>query len=685
LACDEVRLALRRAELGARLQLAQEEDELRQIEDELRLVLTSRARRWLLRQRSRLATVVGAVASPRRVLRSLFSGTTSRAGGSGIFITAVRRRGLVQVLRATRVNLRQVGLKGTIAKIRGLAGRDEEQARVRRWLEVHTPSPEDVQRMAGDAGRLAWQPLVSVITPVYNTDPAWLIACIESVRRQAYPNWELCLADDASTSPATLRALESYAHDPRIKITRLERNQHISAASNAAVALANGEFVALLDHDDELSPEALFEIVKWLNESPDADFVYSDEDKLDAAGLRCDPYFKPDWSPELFRSFMYTNHLMVLRRSIVLEVGGFRIGFEGSQDYDLALRIVERTDRIGHVPQVLYHWRQVPGSAAVQTDAKPWAVRAAERALAEHLERSCVEAEVCPGFAPGVFRVKHAIRGPALVTLVVTTDDRTRGVGGRDVRLLPHCLRSVVEKTAASNYEILVVDNGRLSDETSRFLSTIPHRRVSYSYSGPFNFAHKLNFAVSHARGEHLVILNDDVEVISPEWLSAMQEFAQQPEIGAVGAKLLFPDGRLQHIGMVLGVCGVAAHAFHMAPGSSPGYAGGAHVIRNYSCVTGACMMTRRAVFDEVCGFNERLAIDFNDVDYCLRLRRAGYRVVYTPHAQLYHLESGSQGPREQARGEVEEMRRIWGAVLERDPYYNPNLTRDFPDHRIDA
>jgi GT2 family glycosyltransferase len=273
--------------------------------------------------------------------------------------------------------------------------------------------------------------------------------------------------------------------------------------------------------------------------------------------------------------------------------------------------------------------------------------------------------------------------GTPLVTIVVTTDDRTRDVNGREMRLLTNCLHSVVQKTAYPNYEVLVIDNGRLSDESACFLSTVPHRRVSYAYNGAFNFAHKLNFSVRHARGEHLVIFNDDLEVISSEWMSAMLEFSQQPEIGAVGAKLLFPDGRLQHIGMVLGVCGVAAHAFHTAPGSSSGYAGGAHVIRNYSSVTGACMMTRRAVFDEVGGFNERLAIDFNDVDYCLRLRHAGYRIVYTPYAKLYHLESGSHGGREQARTEKDEMCRTWSEVIERDPYYNPNLTRDFPDHRI--
>jgi len=338
---------------------------------------------------------------------------------------------------------------------------------------------------------------------------------------------------------------------------------------------------------------------------------------------------------------------------------------------------------VAHIPKILYHWRKIPGSAAAETEAKPWALQAGRRALAEHLQRRGIEAEVGPGLLPGLFRARYAIRGTPLVTILVTTDDRTREINGREVRLLPNCLRSVVQKTHGPNYEILVVDNGQLSDESAAFLSRVPHRRASFLYSGSFNFAQKLRFAVQHARGEHLVLFNDDLEVMSSEWLGAMLEFSQDKEVGAVGAKLFFPDGRLQHMGLVLGVCGVAAHAFHMAPGSTPGYAGSACSIRNVSCVTAACLMTRREVFEEVGGFNDQFPLDFSDVDYCLRLRRAGYRIVYTPYAQLYHLESGSLGRHEQSRADLDEMRRLWGLAVEVDPYYNPHLTRDFSDHRI--
>ncbi|MDO8834374.1 MAG: glycosyltransferase, partial [Vicinamibacterales bacterium] len=311
-------------------------------------------------------------------------------------------RSLLGLARIARANVRQVGWRGAVSKFVDYTGHDEERARFRRWVELNTSSAAALAEMASAVEGLAHQPLISIITPVYNTDPQWLVACIESVRRQAYPNWELCLADDASTSAETEAVLKRYAGDTKIKIVRLDRNQHISAASNAALACATGEFVAMLDHDDELSPDALFEVVKCLNDNPTADFVYSDEDKIDTAGERCEPYFKPDWSPEMFRSFMYTNHLMVLRRSVVDAAGGFRVGFEGSQDYDLALRVIERTDRVVHVPKVLYHWRKIPGSAAAEVEAKPWALKAARRALEEHLRRTGVDAQVVPGMLTGL-------------------------------------------------------------------------------------------------------------------------------------------------------------------------------------------------------------------------------------------------------------------------------------------
>lgn len=595
----------------------------------------------------------------------------------------VRRR-VSEMWRLFRAVLARDGWRGVFRRATdGPLGADQ-QADYRRWVAAN-PFTDDARAALTTAVAALQTPTTfSVITPVYNTDPVLLRACVDSVLAQIYPHWELLLIDDASPSAATRAALDAYrTRDPRIRVIHLEQNGHISRASNAGLDVAKGDYIALLDHDDELTPDALAEMALAIDRDPSLDFLYSDEDKLAEDGSRCDPYFKPDWSPEQFLNFMYTNHLMVLRRSLVDEVGRFRVGYEGSQDFDLALRVITRTGRVGHIPKILYHWRKIAESTASDAGAKPWATEAARRALTDHLARTEPDSQVLDGAAPGLFRVKRRIQGQPLVSLVITTDDRSREVQGRLIALLPHLLRSIVSKTSYANYEIVIADNGRLSDATRDVLATIPHRRAQYTIDGPFNFAHKLNFAARHATGDHLVILNDDIEVISSEWLTALLEYSQDPAIGAVGAKLLYPDGRLQHIGVVLGVCGVAAHAFHQFPGHHPGYAGSALGPRNYSAVTGACLMTRKTVFDQLGGFNEGLAIDFNDIDYCLRVRQAGYRIVYTPYAELYHLESGTISDRTWNPAETEYMKATWAEVLARDPYYNQNLTRDFPDYRL--
>ena len=584
---------------------------------------------------------------------------------------------------ATR--LRQIGLTGTLRHIRGVQASDEHASLYRQWIQLHTPTPDALARMTSEAAVLAFRPRVSVLTPVYNTDPRWLRACIESVRRQAYPDWELCLADDGSTARETLAVLKEYEGDPRIRITRLPGNSGISLATNAALEMATGEFIAMLDHDDELAPEALYEMVRLLNRSPDADFIYSDEDKLGAFGERCDPYFKPDWSPEHFLSCMYTCHLMVLRTSLVRELGGFRRGFEGSQDYDLVLRVIERTDRIHHVPQMLYRWRKIEGSTASSGLAKTWAIDTGERALQEHAERTGRDAVVLRGPAPGLFRVRHRTAGQPLVSILIPAAGGTRVVGNRTIDLLVNCVSSVVSKTTYENYELVIGDDGALPEATAAYLKTVtaPMRHVSFADPGGFNYSRKMNFLARESRGSHLVLFNDDTEIISPEWIEAMLEYSQQEAIGGVGAKLLYPDGRLQHIGMIMGVSGIAAHAFHGQAGSSPGYGASAWIVRNYSAVTAACMMTRRDLFERLGGFDVRFTLDFNDTDYCLRLRQAGYRIVYTPYAELYHLEMSTSGARTWRAEDFEYMRRTWADVCERDPYYSPHLTREYPDYRV--
>jgi GT2 family glycosyltransferase len=590
--------------------------------------------------------------------------------------------------------LRSDGWRHTLELLRtsGIAGQDGEA--YTRWVARHTRDEEALARLTRDVAALPHQPLISILTPVFNTHPRWLRACVDSVRRQAYQNWELCLCDDASSSPETIQTLREYEGDPRIRIRYLSVNAGISAASNAALEMARGEFVALLDHDDELTPDALAEVVSHLNARPEADVIYSDEDKLDLAGARCDPYFKPDWSPDHFLSCMYTCHFMVIRRSVIESVGGFRKGYEGAQDYDLLLRMMERTSAVHHIPRILYHWRKLPESTASAGQAKPWALDAGRLALEDYVRRTGLEADIAPGGAPGLYRVRRKVRGTPLVSLVIPTAGKLRTVGGTSLDVLAQAIRSVVQKTAYENYELVLVLSGArghdasveaLPDSTLQALEGTRHTIVTLDRLGLFNFSASINAGAAAAAGEHLLLFNDDLEVISPEWLTAMLEYSQEPGVGAVGAKLLYPDGRLQHVGIVLGVAGVAAHAYHQHPGVSPGYGGSAVLARNYSAVTAACMMTRRSVFDEVGRFDEKLPTDFNDVDYCLRLQRAGYRVVYTPWAQLYHHESTSFGARQHDMGELGEMRKRWAGVIDRDPYYNPNLTRDFPDYRIDA
>jgi GT2 family glycosyltransferase len=596
----------------------------------------------------------------------------------------VWRRPVGAVMRSMRAAVRTYGLRGSFARLVNLRLVTPHLERYRAWRQLVEPDAEALAALALEVERWTDRPRFSIITPVRNTSPAHLRACLDSVRKQIYPDWELCLADDASDRLETLKELSAAADDPRIRLTRLDRSGHISAASNAALAMATGDYIITLDHDDLLPPHALAEVARTIRAHPDTDFLYSDEDKLDESGERCEPHFKPDWSPELFRSYMYTCHLLVCRRSLVVDVGGFRLGMEGGQDYDLALRVLERSSNVQHIPKVLYHWRKSPDSTAATPEAKPWALPKARQALKDHLVRVGAAADVENGRAPGFFRVRHRIQGNPLVSLVILAGGRRRMVEGRDIDLLAHTVRSIVQKTTYANYELVVADSGTLPEESLQVLSGVPHRRLSFPYTGAFNFSRKANLAVAEARGPYVVLLNDDLEVIASEWLTALLEFGQQPEIGAVGARLLLTDGRLQHVGMVTGVNGVATHPLHMFPASHPGYFGSAITIRNCSAVTAACMMTRRAVFDEVGGFDESLPIDFNDVDFCLRVRRRGYRIVYTPYAELYHLESSSLSGRIQSKEEIAYMQRRWAEELQRgDPYYNPNLTRHYLDYRL--
>ena len=577
--------------------------------------------------------------------------------------------GLLACLKKGGHKIRQ-GLKGQgiLVKAPRQSLMQELNAQYRVLLRKHRLTPHAVAEMKAAVETFKYTPLISILTPVYNSDEPWLRKAIESVLAQAYTKYELCLVNDGSTKPHVKTIIDGYAAaDPRVRLKHLEKNEGIVGASNNALRLATGEFVGLLDHDDELSPDALFEIVKRLNEDPTLDLLYSDEDKLEIDGQRVDPFFKPDWSPDLLLSMNYITHFSVFRRSLLQELGGFRRGFEGSQDYDLLLRFTERTSKIAHIPRILYHWRKIPGSAAASITAKTFAYEAGRKALEDALRRRGYQGRVVRTL-PGLYAIHYRLKEtPKLVSIIVSTEDQRT--------LLHQCLRSIEEKTNYPRYEIIIIDNGSVESETLHYLESIDSKWKIYQYSGPFNLSAINNFGAAQAKGEYLIFLHSDIQVIRADWLTAMLQQTQRPTVGAVGAKLLYPNGRIQHAGVVLGVGGVANHAFKGLPGHNLGYFGLAAVVRNCSAVTAACMLVPRCVFDEVKGFDERFRVAFNDVDLCLRIQHKGYRIIYTPFAMLYHHESASRGSLHPPEDE-ELFWKLWGDLIRRgDPYYNPNLT----------
>jgi glycosyltransferase involved in cell wall biosynthesis len=548
------------------------------------------------------------------------------------------------------------------------------------WVARHdTLSAERIEQLAERAARIADSgPMISILLPTYQTPERWLRRCIESVQSQVYGNWQLCIADDASPDPRVVEVAREYAaRDPRIEVVRRGANGHISEASNTALVLARGDFVALLDHDDELRPHALLEIAEAIHADPAVALVYSDEDKLDAEGRRYDPYFKPDFDPDLLRGQNYVCHFTAIRTSLVREAGGFRKGFEGSQDHDLILRCTERLlpSQVRHVPKVLYHWRAIPGSTALSRDAKDYASSAGARAVDEHLQRTQAGARV-EELSHGHFRVRWPLPSPApLVSLVVPTRDK--------VELLRMCVESILERSTYPAFELVVVDNQSSEPETLAYLRELESReRVRVlRYDRPFNYSAINNWAVAQCRGDVVGLVNNDIEAITPDWLEEMVSQAIRPDVGAVGAMLYYPDDTIQHAGVVLGVHGVAAHLYAGMPKGYPGHGGRARVAQSLSAVTGACLLVRRAVYEQVGGLDQALAVAFNDIDFCLRLRAAGYRNVWTPFAELYHHESASRGSEDtdekkrRFAAEVELMQERWGSALTADPAYNINLS----------
>lgn len=608
-----------------------------------------------------------------------------------VAVVEINRLGLGAALLLRQ--LREEGIAALLGRWRrgGLAGLKEYLARqatraidnYENWRDLFwTLSEADAAAIRLHVETLENRPTFSVVMPTYNSDPALLRAAIDSVRDQLYPHWELCIADDASTRPEVGRLLaEMRAADARIKVAVRETNGHIAAASNTALELATGDYVALLDHDDLLTPDALYWMALEIAAHPDAAILFSDEDKIDEGDRLFAPFFKPDWSPELALSQNCVNHLGVYRRDEVEAVGRFRDAFHGSQDYDLLLRIVERVgeDRIRHVPVVLYHWRTGRGSIASGGAAKVYAHDAARRAIADHLARTGQPGRV--EATPDGYGHRVVVPPPEpapRVSVVVPTRDR--------VELLRLCVEGLRDGTDYPDWELIVVDNGSEQAQTLRYLDTLraDARIRILRDDGPFNYSRLNNRAVAEGTGALVLLLNNDIEPIGRDWLAEMVGQLSRPGVGVVGAKLYFPDDTVQHAGVVTGIGGVAGHFDKRLPREADGYFSRPNLIHNASAVTGACLLTSRAIWEAVGGLDEaELPVAFNDVDFCLKVRALGHRVVVTPHAELYHHESVSRGtdtsPEKLARfrREMAVMRQRWGDALDRDPYWNPNLHID--------
>ncbi|WP_288093190.1 glycosyltransferase [Thiomonas sp.] len=591
-----------------------------------------------------------------------------------------------------RPNVRTDDLLSASAANNNLSRRVASSADYSRWIEQceQETSQSGMDRLKVELESMSDRPLISVVMPTYKTPLIWLRLAIQSVLNQIYPNWELCIVDDASDDAGLLLALEEYGRlDARIRVRKRLQNGHISLASNDGVEMASGEIVTFLDHDDELAPHALYYVAKVFENSVSVQMAYSDEDMLNVEGVRYNPYFKSDLNRDLLLGQNMVTHLAAYRRPRLLEMGGFRQGFEGSQDYDLVLRYVENLPdaAIRHIPKILYHWRAIESSTASSSKAKPYAAEAGRRAVIEHLSRMNINATVvgAPGLPDGsTFQrvIFHLPPDKPTVSIIIPTKDSGD--------LLLRCLRSIFRSSPVVDYEIIIIDNGSTKKEAVDYLDFLrrSNPRVRVLRDGrPFNFSRLVNSGVQQAKGEIVCLLNNDTEVISADWLDELAAQAIRPGVGAVGAKLIYPDRTIQHAGIILGIGGTAGHIFKHFDEDSPGPFGLLKLLRNCSAVTGACLAIKRSTYLRVGGFDEiTFPVAFNDVDFCLRVGKAGFRNVWTPYVEIYHHESATRGyedtPEKKARfeGESAKLKERWGESLSVDPYYNVNLSRSSED-----
>ena len=542
------------------------------------------------------------------------------------------------------------------------------------WYKNHKPTMEELQRQRDT--EFEYEPLISILVPVYNTPEEFLKQMIQSVRKQTYGKWELRIANANPANETVAEILRiSSTKDERIKVKDVPENEGIAQNTNAALASATGDYIGLLDHDDLLTPDALYEVVKAINENDRPQVLYSDEDKVTMdLSEHFQPHMKPDYNKDLLRSNNYITHFFVADRTLVEEVGGEDGEYNGAQDYDLILKCTERAKGIAHIPRILYHWRVHKASTADNPASKMYAFDAGKRAIEDHLKRCGEIGKVSHEKDLGFYRVKYQVQGSPLISIIIPNKDQ--------VESLDKCLESI-EKSSYKNYEIIIVENNSTEDETFAYYKKIESDKIRIVYwSDEFNYSAINNFGVKHARGDYLLLLNNDVEVITTDWLEELTANCQRKDVGIVGARLYYPDDTIQHAGIVIGIGGVAGALFVGMSRMFTGYLHKASIQQDLSAVTAACMMVKRSVYEELGGLEEELKVAFNDVDFCLRAREKGYLVVYDPNVELYHFESKSRGTEDSKekirrfQNEIEYMRSHWLELLKKgDPMYNPNLT----------
>lgn len=546
------------------------------------------------------------------------------------------------------------------------------------WIKYNEPKDADLKVQMKK--KFAIEPKISVVVPMYNTKEKFFKDLVNCMISQTYSNWELCLADG---SPKQNENLKKYIEkDARIKYKFLNENKGIAGNSNAAIDMAEGDYIALLDHDDILAEYALYEVVSYINKWPNAEFLYSDEDKIDENDNRYDAYFKPDFAPDTLRCQNYICHFSIFKKELMDKLGGFKSDYDGAQDYDIFLRMSEiaKVENIKHIPKLLYHWRvHNESTAKLNSHAKNYAFEAGKKAIEDHLKRIGLEGTVSEGCIEGIYRIDYKVIGEPKVSIVIPNKD------GKDI--LTVCINSILEKTTYKNYEIIVVENNSETEEIFEYYKEIEKNEkikvVHYPNKG-FNYSAIINFGVRNSSGEYIVQLNNDTELITPNWLELMLGFCQRPDVGGVGVKLYFPDETIQHAGIIVGIGGIAGNRFKSIPKSGHGYFAKESMIENLSAVTAACIMNPKSVYEEVGYMDEKLAVAFNDVDFCLKIREKGYLIVYNPFVEFWHYESKSRGQENtpakirRFQGEISTFEQRWPEILDTgDPYYNINLSLD--------